>query len=59
MENNVNFVINNFNLFSNQNLSCIQVDDVAYSNEKWVVKKDPVATYSTDCSTLGIEETVF
>lgn len=44
---------------SNPNLKCIQVDDENYSKTNWADKKDPVATYSSTCSTLGIEDSVF
>jgi hypothetical protein len=47
------------NLTNNPNLSCILVDDVAYSNANWSDRKDATATYSTSCSSLGITETVF
>ncbi|PZX95236.1 hypothetical protein DOS84_01345 [Flavobacterium aquariorum] len=44
---------------NNPNLSCIQVDNVTYSNAKWANIKDPTATYSSTCSKLGIEDSVF
>jgi hypothetical protein len=40
-------------------LSCIQVDDLDYSNSNWSTFKDATASYSTSCSSLGIAETVF
>jgi len=43
----------------NSNLSCIQVDDVAYSNANWASIKDATATYSSTCKTLSIEDSVF
>lgn len=49
--NNVKFGY--LNLTNNPNLSCIQVDDVAYSNANWSSKKDSFAIYSPyDCSTI-------
>lgn len=46
--NNVKFAY--LNLANNPNLTCIQVDDVAYSNANWTVKKDAAANFNTDCS---------
>lgn len=34
----------------NPNLTCIQVDDVAYSNTNWANKKDATAIYDTNCT---------
>ncbi|MCI9844570.1 leucine-rich repeat domain-containing protein [Flavobacterium pectinovorum] len=42
----------------NQNLSCIEVDDVTYSNTNWSNKKEANASYSTTC-TLGIDDAAF
>ncbi|MCD0474319.1 T9SS type A sorting domain-containing protein [Flavobacterium sp. EDS] len=47
--NNVNFQLLYLNLTNNPNLSCIQVDDVAYSNTNWSTKKDATASYNTNC----------
>jgi hypothetical protein len=47
------------NFKSNPNLTCIQVDDANYSNNKWAAIKDATATYSTNCPTLGVEEATF
>lgn len=38
------------NFVNNPNLTCIQVDDVTYSNTKWGTKKDATATFNTDCT---------
>ncbi|CAC9975196.1 T9SS type A sorting domain-containing protein [Flavobacterium panici] len=46
--NNVKMSGNNFT--NNPNLSCIQVDNVAYSNANWAAKKDATASYSDNCS---------
>ncbi|UPZ16932.1 T9SS type A sorting domain-containing protein [Flavobacterium humidisoli] len=43
----------------NSKLSCIQVDDVAYSNENWAGIKDATAAYSSSCKSLGIGDLVF
>jgi alpha-tubulin suppressor-like RCC1 family protein/Leucine-rich repeat (LRR) protein len=45
--NNVKFGY--LNLTNNPNLSCIQVDDVAYFNANWSSKKDTMANFNTDC----------
>lgn len=38
------------NLTNNPNLTCIQVDDVAYSNANWAAKKDAGASFNTNCA---------
>ncbi|MBO9583149.1 MAG: T9SS type A sorting domain-containing protein [Flavobacterium sp.] len=38
------------NLKNNPNLTCIQVDDVAYSNKNWMNAKDTWATFNTSCT---------
>ncbi|MHC0444243.1 RCC1 domain-containing protein [Flavobacterium sp. 3-218] len=50
--NNINFVNTTMvdNLKNNPNLTCIQVDDVAYSNKNWMNAKDSWATYNTTCT---------
>lgn len=45
--NNHSFSKSNFSI--NQNLTCIQVDDVSYSNANWTTIKDAIASYNTDC----------
>jgi len=47
--NNVKINPANLNLSDNPNLSCIQVDDVAYSNANWSDKKDVTACFSEKC----------
>ena len=44
---------------SNPSLKCIQVDDENYSNKNWGNKKDVGTTYSSTCSFLGTEDSVF
>ncbi|MTH15275.1 T9SS type A sorting domain-containing protein [Flavobacterium sp. LC2016-01] len=39
-----------------KSLSCIQVDNVAYSNEHWANIKEPSTTYSSTCKQLGLED---
>ncbi|GGF01110.1 LamG-like jellyroll fold domain-containing protein [Flavobacterium limi] len=41
---------NSVNFTENPNLSCIQVDDAAYSNTNWASLKDATATYNTNCT---------
>lgn len=56
--NNTNIIT--FIATKNPSLSCIQVDDAAYADSfEAPFFKDAAATYATDCSLLGIEETVF
>lgn len=43
---------------NNKNLSCIKVDNVAFSNQNWSKIKDATAIYSSTC-TLGIQDSVF
>lgn len=40
-------------------LKCIQVDDEDYSNTNWTQRKDVTTVFSSNCSTLGIEDSVF
>ncbi len=49
---NTNFVY--FNATNNPSLTCIQVDNVVYSNTNWLSCKDSTATYSQNCSITGI-----
>jgi hypothetical protein len=48
--NNVN--IDQFTAVNNPNLTCIQVDDVAYSDANWT-NKDATASYSTNCNVVA------
>jgi len=48
--NNKNLNIYTQGFTNNPNLTCIQVDDVAYSNANWADRKDVTANYSSDCS---------
>ena len=45
-----------FDATNNPDLSCISVDDSVYSNANWNWGKDSWATYSNDCSALGIKD---
>jgi len=44
---------------NNKSLSCIQVDNVEFSNAKWSTIKEPTSTYSSTCKNLGVDESVF
>lgn len=68
--NNENFVLasptskkNASDIFTsflnNPNLTCIQVDNIEYSNANWSAIKDPTATYSSTCKSLGTEDLLF
>lgn len=46
--NNVKLVYLNF--VNNPNLTCIQVDDVAFANANWSSKKDLIASFNTNCN---------
>ncbi|MNQ21726.1 Internalin-J precursor [compost metagenome] len=46
-----NLINNNYISFrSNAKLYCILVDNVTYANTNWLNKKDPIATYNTECT---------
>ncbi|MEN2415557.1 Ig-like domain-containing protein [Flavobacterium mesophilum] len=45
---NAKIILANFK--SNSGLTCIQVDDEAYSNSNWTTSKDNATKYSNDCS---------
>ncbi|WP_264552714.1 T9SS type A sorting domain-containing protein [Flavobacterium sp. N2038] len=56
--NNKNMDLNKIS-FPIPSLKCIQVDDVIYSNANWSSLKLPTTTFSLDCNTLGLEDSVF
>ena len=47
--NNSSFDMRYCSFYSNQYLSCIQVDNAEYSNDYWTTAKDRLATYNTYC----------
>ena len=49
--NNINMG-GSFSATNNPYLSCIQVDDAAWSNANWQYSKDATATYSENCNNL-------
>ncbi|TDW50035.1 putative secreted protein (Por secretion system target) [Flavobacterium sp. 270] len=53
--NNANFQLLYLNLTNNPNLSCIQVDDKAYSDANWSTKKDATASYEANCTSYYTE----
>jgi hypothetical protein len=53
--NNTAITNNNFNAYLNPNLTCITVDDEAWSTSNWIYI-DAQTSYSTDCAALGLED---
>jgi hypothetical protein len=54
--NNVNIPTGNFYTTNNPNLTCVEVDDVAWSTTNWA-NIDATASFSTNCSVgVGIDE---
>lgn len=49
LKNGKNTLLGKINFTNNPNLSCIQVDNTAYSNTNWTNAKDITASYSEDC----------
>jgi hypothetical protein len=45
-----------FFAIGNPNLTCIQVDNVAYSNANWSNGKDATASFSTNCGALSVPD---
>lgn len=58
-KNKTSSIIDACSFLNNKKLSCIQVDNVEFSNAKWSNIKEPTSTYSSTCKNLGIEESVF
>ena len=54
MANGNNTIIGIFDATCNNYLTCIQVDDVAYSSKTWSFI-DHEASFSTQCATIGIK----
>ncbi|QLC66671.1 leucine-rich repeat domain-containing protein [Flavobacterium sp. LPB0248] len=53
LKNGNNTIVQSLYLVGNPNLTCIQVDDVAYANKNWADRKDATATYSSSaCPTI-------
>jgi hypothetical protein len=47
---NTNIPSGEFSAYNNPSLTCIQVDDVSYSNTNWIGQIDEGASFSTSCS---------
>ena len=59
VQNGTNTNITQFISILTPNLSCIQVDDVAYSNANWI-NRDSANSFNTDCGfTLGVNDNEF
>jgi Leucine-rich repeat (LRR) protein len=57
LANGNNSAITGFSLnATNNNLSCIKVDNIDYSNTNWELSIDPNSYYSTNCTALPIKE---
>ncbi|WCO01398.1 T9SS type A sorting domain-containing protein [Psychroserpens ponticola] len=54
IKNGNNTIITTFNATGNPNLSCIEVDDAAYSTTNWT-NVDMASIFSEDCATLSLE----
>jgi uncharacterized delta-60 repeat protein len=55
--NNANITNANFYALNNPNLSCIQVDDEAYSTATWT-NIDATTSFSENCTSVGIDAAV-
>lgn len=53
LKNGQNTKLDSPNFKFNSGLTCIQVDNEAYSNTNWKIYKDNTAKYSNDCSKLA------
>lgn len=49
-KNGNNMNVTSVSFKNNPYLSCIQVDDIDYSNTNWATKKDATASFSSDCA---------
>jgi hypothetical protein len=53
-----NTILTSFNATSNSNLTCAEVDDVAWSDSNWA-NKDSQTEFKTDCATvLGLDDAI-
>ena len=50
VQNGNNTNLSYFNALNNPNLNCIQVDNTNFMNTNWFAAKDPIASYSSNCS---------
>ena len=56
--NGNNTIVSVFNATGNPNLTCIQVDNIAWSTTNWTINIDATASFSTNCS-LAINNLIF
>ena len=49
-------MVESFIAYNNPSLSCIEVDNVAFSNTNWVFNVDATASFSLNCSGAGISD---
>ncbi len=56
VQNGYNPNITDFNATNNPNLTCIQVDNVGYSNFNWSAGKDATASFSANCGVTSIPD---
>ncbi|CAI2766187.1 T9SS type A sorting domain-containing protein [Flavobacterium collinsii] len=58
IKNGANTLLTNLDFTANPDLTCIQVDNAAYSNENWKTKKDQTAAFSTDVCPVTVPYTL-
>ncbi|WP_158837421.1 T9SS type A sorting domain-containing protein [Polaribacter sp. L3A8] len=54
IKNGGNKTMSDFYVKENPNLSCIQVDDEAWSSAYWASTKDDIASFSNECSAIDL-----
>ena len=50
LKNGNNLNLNDLAIYSNPNLNCVEVDDVAYSNANWLLYFGTQTSFSTNCN---------
>lgn len=58
VKNGKNTLLTDINATVNPDLTCIQVDDVDYSNKNWSTKKDATATFSLEACPIVVPYTL-
>ncbi len=58
MRNGTNTFLQSFTAYNNPELSCIQVDDVAYATATFINAVDSGLVFSEACATVGLDEIV-
>ena len=56
--NNRNTGIGNFDARVNPNLTCIQVDNIAYADSAWSTDKDDTASFNTYCEKCQLDNSI-